>query len=53
MPNTEGRAGMCGIVDEDNSLDLDKLASDLAKDLPAYARPIFLRVMPKLDMTGM
>ncbi|KAG7311656.1 hypothetical protein JYU34_002710 [Plutella xylostella] len=52
VPNTEGRAGMCGIVDEDNSLDLDKLASDLAKDLPAYARPIFLRVMPKLDMTG-
>lgn len=43
---------MCGIVDIDNSLDLDKLARDLAKDLPAYARPIFIRVMNKLDMTG-
>ncbi|XP_059059383.1 long-chain fatty acid transport protein 4-like [Achroia grisella] len=52
VPNTEGRAGMCGIVDTDGTLDLDKLARDLARDLPVYARPIFMRVMTSVDLTG-
>ncbi|KAJ0181726.1 hypothetical protein K1T71_002448 [Dendrolimus kikuchii] len=52
VPNTEGRAGMCGIVDVDGTLDFDKLVRDLTKHLPAYAIPIFLRVMNSLDMTG-
>ncbi|XP_045542793.1 long-chain fatty acid transport protein 4 [Papilio machaon] len=52
VPNTEGRAGMCGIVDTNGSLDLDKLARDLARHLPAYARPVFIRVMTSMDMTG-
>ncbi|XP_047987565.1 long-chain fatty acid transport protein 4-like [Leguminivora glycinivorella] len=52
VPNTEGRAGMCGIVDVNRTLDLDQLAKDLAKDLPPYARPIFMRVMASMDMTG-
>ncbi|XP_028039800.1 long-chain fatty acid transport protein 4-like [Bombyx mandarina] len=52
IPNTEGRAGMCGIVDIEGTLDLDKLAKDIAKDLPKYARPIFIRIMTSVDMTG-
>ncbi|XP_045458927.1 long-chain fatty acid transport protein 4-like [Melitaea cinxia] len=52
VPNTEGRAGMCGIVDADGSLDLGRLARDLQRDLPPYARPVFLRVMGSVDMTG-
>ncbi|KAL0849044.1 hypothetical protein ABMA28_013408 [Loxostege sticticalis] len=52
IPNTEGRAGMCGIVDLDDSLDLDKLLKDMSKDLPKYARPIFIRKMASIDMTG-
>ncbi|CAH4031587.1 unnamed protein product [Pieris brassicae] len=52
IPSNEGRAGMCGIVDSDGSLDLEKLAKDMAKDLPKYARPVFLRVMKSLDMTA-
>uniref|UniRef100_A0A2A4K8S3 Very long-chain fatty acid transport protein n=1 Tax=Heliothis virescens TaxID=7102 RepID=A0A2A4K8S3_HELVI len=52
VPNTEGRAGMCGIVDVDGTLDLEKLARNLARDLPVYARPVFIRVMDSLDMTG-
>ncbi|CAG5056665.1 unnamed protein product [Parnassius apollo] len=52
IPNSEGRAGMCGIVDTDNNLDLDKLVKDMSRDLPKYARPVFLRVMSSLDMTG-
>lgn len=43
---------MCGIVDTDGSLDLDQLARALARDLPAYARPVFLRVMGSVDLTG-
>ncbi|XP_050675995.1 long-chain fatty acid transport protein 4-like [Leptidea sinapis] len=52
IPNTEGRAGMCGIVDADDTLDLDKLALDMAKDLPKYARPVFIRIMKTMDMTA-
>lgn len=43
---------MCGIVDEHGTLDLDRLSADLAGELPVYARPVFLRVMPSMDMTG-
>lgn len=43
---------MCGIVDADGTLDLEKLAKDIAKDLPKYARPIFIRIMHSMDMTG-
>lgn len=53
IPNTEGRAGMCGIADPDDSLNLEQLVKDLNKDLPKYARPIFIRKMESLDMTGM
>ncbi|XP_072936361.1 long-chain fatty acid transport protein 4-like [Epargyreus clarus] len=52
IPNTEGRAGMCGIVDTDNSLDLEKLAKNMSKDLPKYAKPVFIRIMTSMDMTG-
>ncbi|XP_069360638.1 long-chain fatty acid transport protein 4-like [Maniola hyperantus] len=52
VPDIEGRAGMCGIVDADGTLDLDKLAKDIAKDLPKYARPVFIRVMRSMDMTA-
>lgn len=52
VPNVEGRAGMCGIVDVSGTLDLDKLAKDLARDLPVYARPVFIRVMNAMDLTG-
>lgn len=43
---------MCGIVDTKDTLDLDKLAKDLEQELPPYARPIFLRIMTSMDMTG-
>jgi solute carrier family 27 fatty acid transporter 1/4 len=49
---TEGRAGMAAIVDETRQIDLEKLNRDLQQRLPAYARPIFLRLLDKLDMTS-
>lgn len=48
----EGRAGMAAVLDPENSLDLDSLAEGIKKELPSYARPIFVRTLRKLDMTG-
>ncbi|KRT84322.1 AMP-binding protein [Oryctes borbonicus] len=48
----EGRAGMASILDPTNSIDLDKMAEGFKRDLPTYARPIFIRVLNKVDLTG-
>ncbi|XP_073846334.1 fatty acid transport protein 2 isoform X2 [Musca autumnalis] len=52
IPNTEGRAGMAAIYDPERQVDLDKFSENLAKVLPAYARPLFLRFLTKVDLTG-
>lgn len=52
VPHVEGRAGMCGIADPEGTLDIEKLAVGLARDLPPYARPIFIRVLKCVDLTG-
>ncbi len=52
MPGCEGRAGMAAIMDPDKNLDLKDLASQLTKALPAYARPLFIRVLSAIEMTG-
>lgn len=49
---TEGRAGMAAIVSEDRIVDLKKLNYDFRKALATYARPVFIRILKKLDMTG-
>ncbi|XP_014362762.2 long-chain fatty acid transport protein 4 [Papilio machaon] len=52
IPLTEGRAGMAAIADPERSLDLNKLARDLDLSLPSYARPLFLRIMNDIEITG-
>ncbi|XP_023173511.2 long-chain fatty acid transport protein 4 [Drosophila hydei] len=52
IPHTEGRAGMAAIYDPQRELDLDVFAANLAKVLPAYARPQILRLLTKVDLTG-
>ncbi|KAG8223652.1 hypothetical protein J437_LFUL001759 [Ladona fulva] len=52
VPGTEGRAGMAAIVKQQSSLDVVGLAKKLVDHLPAYARPLFLRVVPHIDLTG-
>lgn len=52
IPGQEGRAGMVAIVDENNQLDLEKLYRDLQLALPAYARPLFIRILKNVDTTG-
>jgi fatty-acyl-CoA synthase len=50
VPGHEGRAGMAAIVCED--CDLEKLYRHLQTLLPEYARPLFLRIRKKIDMTA-
>ncbi|KAK7095529.1 long-chain fatty acid transport protein 1-like [Littorina saxatilis] len=52
VPGSEGRAGMAAIVDEDRSLDLQKMTLALQRSLPPYARPVFVRLMKEVDTTG-
>jgi fatty-acyl-CoA synthase len=51
VPGAEGRAGMAALV-VDGAFDVTSLAAHLKPRLPAYARPIFLRLTPALDVTG-
>ncbi|KAI4464380.1 long-chain fatty acid transport protein [Holotrichia oblita] len=48
----EGRAGMAAILDPENKIDLVKMGNGFKAQLPSYARPIFVRVLSKVDMTG-
>ena len=43
---------MAAILDPDRSLDLVSLAQGLAKVLPPYARPLFIRTVSVIDLTG-
>ncbi|XP_015370399.1 PREDICTED: long-chain fatty acid transport protein 4-like [Diuraphis noxia] len=52
VPNSEGRAGMAAIVDKDNTLDVSTLSDGLQKALPSYARPLFIRKLNEVEMTG-
>ncbi|XP_029157437.1 long-chain fatty acid transport protein 4 isoform X2 [Nylanderia fulva] len=48
----EGKAGMAAIYDENGTLDVNKLIVDVKEQLPAYARPQFVRILTKIDLTG-
>ncbi len=53
VPGTEGRAGMASIVlDDADALDPQALWAYLAARLPGYAVPAFVRLAPRLDLTG-
>jgi solute carrier family 27 fatty acid transporter 1/4 len=52
IPGADGRAGMAAILDPDESLDLEALATGVTKSLPSYARPLFIRIVKQMDMTG-
>lgn len=52
MPEAEGKAGMAAIVDPDHKIDLEHLAAGIKGSLPPYARPVFIRIMAELPMTG-
>jgi fatty-acyl-CoA synthase len=47
----DGRAGMAALV-VDGGFDIAGLAHHLAGKLPPYARPVFLRLQPEIEVTG-
>jgi citronellyl-CoA synthetase len=54
VPGTDGRAGMAALALEGgvDELDLPALSEYVAARLPSYARPVFLRIEPEIDVTG-
>ena len=53
VPNHDGRAGMAALVVESmEKFDLPSLRAFLAEQLPAFARPQFLRFRTELDTTS-
>ena len=54
IPTADGRAGMAALTLEENSGDFDlaRFSTYLTEQLPAYARPVFLRVQEDIDVTG-
>jgi fatty-acyl-CoA synthase len=51
VPGTEGAASMAAIVSE-GALDLAELRKHLARILPSYARPLFLRITDRIEATA-
>ena len=52
IPGTEGRAGMAAIHDPEEEVDMSELAKAIQTELPAFSRPLFVRVVKNLDITG-
>jgi fatty-acyl-CoA synthase len=51
VPGADGRAGTAALV-VDAEFDLAAFRADVALRLPAYARPVFLRLLDTIESTG-
>src|ERR1700723_1541386 len=51
VPGTDGRAGTAALV-VNGEFDLAAFRADVALRLPAYARPVFLRLLRTIESTG-
>ena len=51
VPGSDGAAGMAAVV-VDGALDLPELRAHLARRLPPYARPLFLRIVKEMPVTA-
>ncbi len=51
VPGADGRAGMAALV-VGADFDLAAFRADVARRLPVYARPVFLRLLRSLEATG-
>lgn len=57
IPHTNGKAGMAAIVLNDEhsdirALDTEALSEYIVNKLPAYARPVFVRILEAMETTG-
>lgn len=50
IPGKEGRAGMATVTDL--NADMKMLSESVVKDLPSYARPLFIRLSNNVEHTG-
>jgi fatty-acyl-CoA synthase len=51
VEGAEGRAGMAGLV-VGPEFDIKAFGDEVARELPAYAQPLFVRILPLLETTG-
>jgi fatty-acyl-CoA synthase len=51
VPASDGRAGMAALVVEEG-FELEQLRRTLAASLPGYARPLFIRIVATIELTG-
>ncbi len=51
VPGTDGRAGMASLVVA-GDVDFKKFYEHISSQLPAYARPVFLRMQKEIEVTG-
>ncbi len=51
VPGAEGRAGMAGLV-IGPEFDMAAFAQRVHEELPPYAQPLFVRVLPQIAVTG-
>ncbi len=52
IPGADGRAGMAAIVFKEGiNIDLASLSEHIIKNLPSYARPLFIRILKELPTT--
>ncbi len=54
VPGADGRAGMAAMVlaEGETELDVDAFSEYVNEHLPAYARPVFVRVQTDIEVTG-
>lgn len=51
VDGADGRAGMAALV-VDKDFDITAFGAHVAAELPSYARPLFVRIMPAIETTG-
>jgi fatty-acyl-CoA synthase len=51
VPGMDGRAGMAALV-VNGDFHLETLSQKLESTLPSYARPVFVRLLPQMEITG-
>mmetsp|Transcript_853 Transcript_853/g.3117 ORF Transcript_853/g.3117 Transcript_853/m.3117 type:complete len:619 (+) Transcript_853:53-1909(+) len=52
VPHQDGRAGMAALSVDEGKFSMAALYAAVEKELPAYARPVFLRILPDMELTS-
>ena len=51
VSGAEGRAGMAALV-VGPEFDIKAFGDEVARELPSFAQPVFVRILPELETTG-